>query len=58
MFNDRKLFLHIMMIKILVGWIIFLVVVYALMWFDTIYYKKDLPGVFRKLLLAFTEEEE
>ncbi len=47
-----------MMIKILVGWIIFLVVVYAVMWFDTIYYKKDLPGVFRKLLLAFTEEEE
>lgn len=47
-----------MIIKILIGWIIFLVVVYTVMWFETIYYKKDLPAVFRKILLAFTEEEE
>ena len=47
-----------MIMKILLGWIIFLVVVYTAMWFDTIYYKKNLPAVFRKLLLAFTEEEE
>ena len=47
-----------MIIKILLGWIILLVVVYCVMWFDIIYYKKNLPGIFRKLLLAFTEEEE
>jgi len=47
-----------MTIKILLCWIIFLVVVYSVMWFDTIYYKKNLPAVFRKLLLVFTEEEE
>lgn len=47
-----------MIIKILIGWIIFIGVVYSYMWFDTIYYKKNLPAVFRKILLAFTEEEE
>lgn len=47
-----------MIAKILLGWIVFDVVVYCVMWFDTIYYKKNLPAVFRKLLLAFTEEEE
>ena len=26
--------------------------------FETIYYKKNLPAVFQKLLMAFTEEEE
>jgi hypothetical protein len=47
-----------MIIKILLGWLIFLFVVYAAMWFDTIYYKKNLPALFQKFLLAFTEEEE
>jgi succinate-acetate transporter protein len=47
-----------MIIKILLGWIIFDFIVYTVMWFETIYYKKNLPAVFRKLLLAFTEEEE
>lgn len=47
-----------MIIKILLGWIIFIGVVYCFMWLDTIYYKKNLPAAFRKILLAFTEEEE
>lgn len=47
-----------MIIKILLGWIIFLVVIYSIMWFETFYYKKNLPVVFHKILLAFTEEEE
>ncbi len=47
-----------MIIKILIGWAIFLCVVYSVMWFETIYYKKNLPAVFHKILIAFTEEEE
>ena len=46
-----------MIVKILLGWLIFDFVVYVVMWFETIYYKKDLPAVFRKILIAFTEEE-
>lgn len=46
-----------MIMKILFGWIIFDLVVYIAMWFETIYYKKNLPAVFQKLLMAFTEEE-
>lgn len=58
MYNNSRKKNDIMILKILLGWIIFIVVVYSYMWFDTIYYKKNLPAVFRKILLAFTEEEE
>ena len=47
-----------MIAKILIGWLIFDAIVYIVMWFETIYYKKNLPAVFQKLLMAFTEEEE
>ena len=47
-----------MIVKILLGWIIFDIIVYLVMWFDHIYYKKNLPAIFHKLLMAFTEEEE
>ena len=47
-----------MITKILIGWLIFDVLVYIVMWFEAIYYKKNLPAVFHKLLIAFTEEEE
>ena len=46
-----------MIVKILLGWLIFVLLVYIFMWFETIYYKKNLPAVFHKLLMAFTEEE-
>ncbi|MBO7067116.1 MAG: hypothetical protein J6W52_00305 [Bacteroidaceae bacterium] len=46
-----------MIVKILLGWLIFDIVVYGVMWFETIYYKKNLPDVFRRILIAFTEEE-
>lgn len=47
-----------MILKILLSWFIFVLIVYIAMWFETIYYKKNLPAVFQKLLMAFTEEEE
>ena len=47
-----------MLTKILLGWIVFIILVYTIMWFDYIYYKKNLPAVFKKILMAFTEEEE
>jgi hypothetical protein len=46
-----------MILKILLGWFIFDLIVYITMWFEAIYYKKNLPAVFQKLLMAFTEEE-
>lgn len=46
-----------MIVKILIGWIIFDALVYCAMWFEHIYYRKNLPAVFRKILIAFTEEE-
>ena len=46
-----------MILKILLGWFIFNLIVYIAMWFEAIYYKKNLPAVFQKLLMAFTEEE-
>lgn len=47
-----------MILKILLVWLAFVLIVYIVMWFETIYYKKNLPAVFQKLLMAFTEEEE
>jgi hypothetical protein len=42
---------------ILLGWGIFVCLVYLLLWGDTIYYKCNLPKVCKKVLDAFTEEE-
>jgi hypothetical protein len=47
-----------MVLKIFLGLLLFDLIVYIVMWFETIYYKKNLPAVFQKLLMAFTEEEE
>lgn len=46
-----------MILKIIFGWLVFDLIVYIVMWFEAIYYKKDLPAVFHKLLMAFTEED-
>ena len=42
---------------ILLGWGIFLCLVYLLLWGDTFYYRYNLPKVCKKVLDAFTEEE-
>lgn len=46
-----------MIVKILIGWLVFDIIVYAVMWFENIYYEKDLRTFFHKLLSSFTEEE-
>lgn len=43
--------------KFLIGWGIFLGLVYLLLWCDAFYYKYNLPKVCKKMLDAFTEEE-
>ena len=48
---------HEMALKILGAWLIFVAIVYLLMWFDTAYYKYNLPNIYRKVLDSFTEEE-
>ena len=48
---------HIMALKILLGWLVFVAIVYLLMWFDITYYKYNLPEVYRKILDTFTEED-
>lgn len=42
---------------LLIGWGLFVCLVYLMLWGDTSYYKYNLPGVCRKMLDAFTEEE-
>jgi|GEM_PF-1196813 hypothetical protein len=42
---------------ILLGWGVFVCLVFLLLWGDTIYYKYNLPKVCKKVLDAFTEEE-
>ncbi|MBR4644571.1 MAG: hypothetical protein IKO73_05375 [Bacteroidaceae bacterium] len=46
-----------MIAKLLICWIIFDVIIYGAMWLETIYYKKNLPVHFKKILIAFTEED-
>ena len=46
-----------MALKILLGWLVFVAIVYLLMWFDITYYKYNLPEVYRKILDTFTEED-
>ena len=47
-----------MILKCILGWLTFDLIVYLAMWFDTAYYKYDLPTVARKIMDSFTEEEE
>ena len=42
---------------LLLGWGIFLCLVYLLLWGDSFYYKYNVPKVCKKVLDAFTEEE-
>lgn len=42
---------------IVLGWVAFVAVVYALVWFDHVYYRRDLPRKFRRVMESFTEEE-
>ena len=42
---------------VILAWLAFDLVVYLFMWFEPIYYKHDLPTVYRKILDSFTEEE-
>lgn len=46
-----------MVIGFIIGWLVFVAVVYLLMWFDTAYYKYNFPTLYRKILDSFTEEE-
>lgn len=42
---------------LLIVWCVFVALVYLVLWFDTIYYKHNLPKLFKKMLDAFTEED-
>lgn len=42
---------------VILVWLAFDLLVYLFMWFETIYYKHDLPTVYKKVLDSFTEEE-
>lgn len=46
-----------MVLKAVICWLIFVVLIYGLLWFDTIYYKHNLPQVYKNILDIFTEEE-
>lgn len=46
-----------MLNKILLIWAILDVIVYAVLWFDTVYYEHDLPKLYKRILDAFTEED-
>ena len=46
-----------MITKIILGWLIFDVLVYACMWFEHAYYTHDLPEKFRQIVNSLTEEE-
>lgn len=43
---------------ILLIFLAFDAVVYFALWFDTMYYRHDLPNVCRNIIYKFTEEEE
>lgn len=49
--------LRIMMLRIVICWAVVLCLVYGFLWFDTIYYKCNLPKMYRKMLDIFTEED-
>lgn len=43
--------------KFLIAWGIFVALVYLFVYFDTVYYKYNIPKVCKKVMDAFTEEE-
>ncbi len=45
------------MYNILIGWGIFVLLVYIFMWTENAYYKYDFPKLYKKILDIFTEEE-
>ena len=47
-----------MLTIILISWAAFAGLIYLALWFDTIYYRCNLPQVCRNVLNAFTEEDE
>ena len=55
--TKKQLITDKMTLIILGAWLIFVAIVYLLMWFDTAYYKYNLPSVYRKVLDTFTEED-
>ena len=46
-----------MLLKILLGWFAFLLVVYAFMWIDHLYYRYNMPTAFRRIVNTLTEED-
>ena len=44
--------------KILLGWLLFLIVIYTIMWLEHIYYTRNLPDKYRRIIASFTEEED
>ena len=46
-----------MILKCILAWLVFDLIVYLAMWFDTAYYKYNLPALTRKIIESFTEEE-
>lgn len=46
-----------MMMKLLICWMIFVILVYGLMWYDVLHYQYNLSAFYKKILDAFTEEE-
>ncbi len=46
-----------MALKIIIGWLLFCLFVYAFMWVEQAYYSQDLPTKFRRIMDSFTEEE-
>ena len=62
-FSYNVLYLYLIRLKeycnmmlLLIIWLLFIALVYIAMWVDHVYYKYNLPQVFRKLTDAFTEE--
>ena len=42
---------------VMICWLSIVAIVYVALWFDTIYYRHNLPQGYRKILDIFTEEE-
>jgi len=46
-----------MALKIILGWLVFVALVYMVMYFEYAYYTKDLTSKFKRIIDTFTEEE-
>ncbi len=45
-----------MLVKCLIGWAVFVALVYLFAWYDDVYYTHNLPEKWRKLRDTLTEE--